>query len=148
VAFKGGHERLDWVARESLRLRPPFTQVWRRCATAAVLGGYPLPAGSLVVIPISALHRHPDLFERPEAFWPERHQHGPARGWLPFGGGARACLGATTARQMIVAALGAALEDGLIEPASRRPERAVLRGGTVEPARGGRIVLRRATAQA
>jgi hypothetical protein len=43
---------------------------------------------------------------------------------------------------MMAAALGAALARGRLERCGRGDERAVLRGGTVEPLRGGRVELR------
>lgn len=137
-----GDARLDLIARETLRVRPPFNQIWRIAAHDAELGGHHVPAGSLVVIAIAAIHVQPASFPEPERFLPERHAGGPPGGWMPFGGGVRACLGATTAREMTVAALAAALGRGRLEAASQRPERPVLRGGTVEPLRGGRVVLR------
>jgi cytochrome P450 family 135 len=138
----GDEAYLDAVVREALRLRPPFTMVWRMSAADAVLGGHAVPAGTLVVVAITALHLRPELFHEPHAFRPERHLGaGRPAGLIPFGGGARTCLGATTARLMTRAALGAALRAGRWSKPSPRPERPAVWGGTLVPLRGGRVVL-------
>jgi cytochrome P450 len=139
-AREGDPDYLDAVVRETLRLRPPFPHVWRMAARDTQLDGVPLAAGSIVMVAISAVHVRADLFDEPLAFRPERHLGAPLRGWMPFGGGARACLGATLARHITRAALAAALRRATIEPAGR-PERPVQWGGSVLPLRGGRVRL-------
>jgi cytochrome P450 len=140
-ARAGDPEYLDAVVRETLRLRPPFPHVWRMVAHDAELDGVPLRTGSVVMVAIAAVHVRPDLFDDPLSFRPDRHLGGGAtRGLIPFGGGVRACLGATMARHITRAALAATLRRGPIEPADH-PERAVQWGGSVLPLRGGRVRL-------
>jgi cytochrome P450 len=62
------------------------------------IGGYVIPAGSYVVVSQFATHRHPQFWERAEAFNPARFtaEHEAARhpyAYFPFGGGPRACIG-------------------------------------------------------
>ncbi|HSP79607.1 MAG TPA: cytochrome P450 [Myxococcaceae bacterium] len=93
--------RLSFTARvfdESLRLYPPAWLMSRRALAEDVLGGYPIPKGSIVAILPYVLHRHPAFWERPEAFepdrfLPERSGSRPRLAYLPFGGGQRLCIG-------------------------------------------------------
>jgi cytochrome P450 len=100
------------VVAESLRLYPPGWIV--RIATRAdTVGGYRIPARSMVLISPYLTHRHPDFWPEPEVFRPERFaagmEHLPHRfAYLPFGGGGRRCLGmamAETECQLILATL-------------------------------------------
>lgn len=84
------------VLQESMRLYPPVWMLPRRAKEAGEIAGVPVPAGSDVLLCPYALHRHPQLWEDPEEFRPERFTAGraPAAGaYLPFGHGPRACLG-------------------------------------------------------
>lgn len=44
----------------------------RECTEAATLGEVKLESGSVVSVPIYAIHRHPDFYPDPETFQPER----------------------------------------------------------------------------
>src|SRR5437762_12363445 len=61
------------VVNEALRLYPPGWLLSRRTIEADVLGGYPVPPGPNVLLPLSLLHCHPRFWKDPEAFWPERY---------------------------------------------------------------------------
>jgi cytochrome P450 len=86
------------VIKEALRLYPPLYGVGRRTSVAEVVGGYLLPAGSVVVVSPWVTHRHPrhwadpDRFD-PDRFTPEREAGRHRYAYLPFGAGPRACLG-------------------------------------------------------
>jgi cytochrome P450 len=120
------------VLEESMRLYPPAPVLTREAAAATQLGGRPIPAGGNIVISLYAVHRHRRLWEDPDRFDPERFM--PERKakllrtqFMPFGFGARTCIGASFAIMEGVALLaalvrGAELEwDGrhLPEPLSR-----------------------------
>ncbi|HWM39215.1 MAG TPA: cytochrome P450 [Streptomyces sp.] len=81
------------VVQEALRLHG-VTMVMRRVKPEApvTLGGYELPGGTEVVISLYAVNRHPDLYEDPEAFNPDRVQP-PRKYRLAFGAGKRKCIG-------------------------------------------------------
>ena len=86
------------VIDESLRLYPPGWVLSRRTIEADVLGGYPVPAGTNVLLPLYLLHRHPHFWKDPEAFEPERfapeHEaERPRFAYLPFAAGPRHCIG-------------------------------------------------------
>jgi cytochrome P450 len=94
-------ERLPYarmVAEEALRLYPPAYVFSRRAVAEDRLGPYRMPAGAHIVISPYALHRRPDYWPEPDAFWPERFAPGartdrPKLAYLPFGGGPRICIG-------------------------------------------------------
>ncbi|MEZ5114884.1 MAG: cytochrome P450 [Candidatus Nanopelagicales bacterium] len=83
------------VFDEALRLYPPAWLITRRSHEADEVGGRSLPAGSLVILSPWLLHRHPDLWDRPEQFAPERFLGDGVdrRGFIPFGAGPRLCIG-------------------------------------------------------
>jgi cytochrome P450 len=86
------------VVQESLRLYPPIWLYPRDLVADDLVGGYRLPAGSSVFISPYATHRHPGLWENPEAFDPERFTEArsagrPRHAYLPFGFGQRQCIG-------------------------------------------------------
>ena len=90
------------VISEALRLYPPGWLLSRRTIEADELGGYAVPPGTNVLLPLYLLHRHPDFWSDPEAFRPERFapdQEGtrPRFAYMPFAAGPRHCIGETLA---------------------------------------------------
>ena len=90
------------VIDEALRLYPPGWLLSRRTIEADVLGGYPVPAGTNVLLPLYLLHRHPRFWRNPEEFDPERfapeHEaERPRFAYMPFAAGPRHCIGETFA---------------------------------------------------
>jgi enediyne biosynthesis protein E7 len=86
------------VIDEALRLYPPGWVLSRRTIEPDVLGGYPVPAGTNVLLPLYLLHRHPHFWKNPEAFEPERfapeHEaERPRFAYMPFAAGPRHCIG-------------------------------------------------------
>jgi cytochrome P450 len=117
------------VFEETLRLYPPARGVYRDAAADDVIGGYRIPAGSTVIVSTYLIQRHPQLWENPGGFDPERFAPGqPPRhqfAYLPFGAGARKCIGhafamleGTLAITMIAQAVRPELVPGLpVKPA-------------------------------
>ena len=90
------------VIDEALRLYPPGWLLSRRTIAADVLGGYPVPAGTNVLLPLYLLHRHPHFWKNPEAFdpgrfAPEHEAERPRFAYMPFAAGPRHCIGETFA---------------------------------------------------
>jgi cytochrome P450 len=90
------------VVNEALRLYPPGWLLSRRTIEADVLGGYEIPAGANVLLPLYLLHRDGRFWKDPEAFWPERfapeHEaERPRFSYMPFAAGPRHCIGETFA---------------------------------------------------
>ena len=90
------------VVDETLRLYPPGWVLSRRTIEADTLGGYPVAAGTNVLLPLYLLHRHPKFWQAPEQFSPERfapeHEaQRPRFAYMPFAAGPRHCIGETFA---------------------------------------------------
>lgn len=90
------------VLKEVMRLYPPAPVMMRLANRDVQLGAHVISAGTLVVLPIYAIHRHrllwtdPDSFD-PMRFSPERAKEISRYQFLPFGGGPRTCIGASFA---------------------------------------------------
>ena len=90
------------VINEALRLYPPGWLLSRRTIEADVLGGFSIPPGANVLLPLYLLHRHPRFWKDPDVFWPERfaveHEaERPRFAYMPFAAGPRHCIGETFA---------------------------------------------------
>lgn len=90
------------VIDEALRLYPPGWVLSRRTIDADELGGYPVPAGTNVLLPLYLLHRHPHFWKNPDTFDPERfapeqESERPRFAYMPFAAGPRHCIGETFA---------------------------------------------------
>jgi cytochrome P450 len=90
------------VIDEALRLYPPGWLLSRRTVASDVLGGYEIPPGTNVLLPLYLLHRHPGFWSNPDEFRPERFapQHEAQRprfAYMPFAAGPRHCIGETFA---------------------------------------------------
>lgn len=86
------------VLKEALRLYPPAYIFGRQAIRDVTLAGIPIPKDTIVTVSTHALHRNPTVFSDPEAFRPERftpeaEARLPKFAYLPFGGGARVCIG-------------------------------------------------------
>ena len=84
--------------KEAMRLYPPAYTMTRLAEEDTIIGGYPVPAGSEVVLWIYWAHHDPRWWPDPEAFRPERFTpeeaaKRPKLAYMPFGAGARACIG-------------------------------------------------------
>ena len=93
--------KLDLTARvfdESLRLYPPIWVQARRTVNSDVLEGVSIPKNRMVFVHTYGMHRHPDLWEDPLAFDPdrflaERRSAIPSGAYHPFSMGQRKCIG-------------------------------------------------------
>jgi cytochrome P450 len=117
------------IIDEALRLYPPVPIDGRRTIAEDNLCGYHIPANANVNVAIYAVHRHPDYWERPGAFDPERFSPARAAGrhryaYLPFFGGPHLCIGkefALLEAQLVLATV------------ARRYRRALAPGQIVRP---------------
>jgi cytochrome P450 len=87
------------VIDEAMRLNPPAWLITRSTTADMVLSGSHIPAGSLLILSPWIVHRHPEVWEAPEEFRPDRFL--PAAppspemrtAYIPFGAGPRMCIG-------------------------------------------------------
>jgi cytochrome P450 len=101
------------VIREALRLYPPVWPIARAPIQDDAIGGYHVPAGSMMLVLPYLTHRHPDFWQNPEGFEPERFtpeamSELPRFAYFPFSGGPRKCIGdyfAEMELQLVVATL-------------------------------------------
>lgn len=140
-----GDDYLDATIKETLRMRPVITDVSRKLTCDLELGGHRVPAGSLLMPAIAAIHCREDLYPDPDEFRPERFlERAPEPyTWVPFGGGVRRCIGASFAQFEMRVIIRTILEQAQLRVASRSAERSKLRNVTAAPSRGCRVVLER-----
>lgn len=98
---------LSNAVEEALRLEAPAQGMWRHCRSDAVVGGVPVPAGSMVIAMLGAANLDPGAFACPQAF---RVDRADAAKHLAFGQGIHYCVGAGLARMEVEVAVGRLLE--------------------------------------
>lgn len=95
------------VIEESMRLYPPAYFIDRVNIADDEFNGMHFKAGSNLLFSVYEMHRHPDLWEQPETFLPERFDEGGRKfssQYFPFGAGPRKCIGNNFAMfEMIIA---------------------------------------------
>jgi len=91
------------IIDEAMRLYPAGWMVSRKALGADRLGDFFVPAGTEIYVPIYFIQRHPNLWEDPDRFNPDRfrpelskQRHRLAA--VPFSAGPRNCIGELLAR--------------------------------------------------
>ncbi|MET1073460.1 MAG: cytochrome P450 [Umezawaea sp.] len=118
---------LRQVVNEVLRMYP----VWflmRRTLAPVELGGVTLPEGAEVIFSPHALHHDPASFEQPHRFDPDRWSPDraatiPQGAFIPFGAGARGCVGNLFARTEIVVTAATVAARWRLVPVAGKPVR-------------------------
>ncbi|MCL6752775.1 cytochrome P450 [Nostoc sp. CCCryo 231-06] len=130
---------LNAVCSETLRIYPVAMLTFPRVVrTPLSLGGYELEPGTTVIGSIYLTHHREDLYPEPKQFKPERfleRQFSPYE-YLPFGGGARRCIGLAFAQLEMKLALAKILssrELELVDNGEVRPKRRGLVTGPDHP---------------
>jgi cytochrome P450 len=96
AACRGDREFLGRVVKEVLRLYPPAWIIGRETLVdVTMVDGSFIPAGTTVFAAPLLLHRRAEFFADPDAFDPDRWlgAEPPPFAYVPFGGGARRCIG-------------------------------------------------------
>jgi cytochrome P450 family 135 len=145
-----GEEYLDAVVKETLRLCPAVPLVMRRLIEPMELGGYTLPAGTIVAPCIYRMHRREDIYPRALEFRPERFLEGADAGaytWIPFGGGVRRCVAASFAQLEIKRVIQVVLREFDLRPVETGSEQAARSSVSFAPGGGARVIASRRTPQ-
>ncbi|MGV9665938.1 cytochrome P450 [Nocardia niigatensis] len=142
----GGSALREATLLETQRVRPVIDATARKVrADSLQLGRWTLARGQHVMVSIRLMHDNPELFTNPRDFDPDRFV-GARPGtfsWIPFGGGARRCIGAAFATMEMNVVLRVLLRDFTLETTDAPDERAHFRGVALVPAKKGRAVVYR-----
>jgi cytochrome P450 family 110 len=130
---------LNAVCSETLRIYPVAMMTFPRMVrTPVTLGGYELEPGTPVIGSIYLTHHREDIYPEPKQFKPERfleRQFSPYE-YLPFGGGARRCIGLAFAQlemKLALAKILSSVELELVDNNEVRPKRRGLVTGPDRP---------------
>ena len=120
------------VFQEAMRLYPPAPIIARVTTRPFSIANRPVPVGSMIYVPIYALHRHTALWTRPDEFDPERFAPEPSQdrhrfAYLPFGAGPRICIGSAFAMMEGVAILATLLRAVRLRSTSDHPPKPRMR---------------------
>ncbi len=130
---------LTAVCNEVLRIHPPVPFTFARIVREDMeILGWEFLTGSRVAGCISLLHQREELYPRPDLFRPERFldRKFHISEFMPFGAGARRCIGETLAMLEIKVAIATLLSTHEFELADDRPEKPRRRGVILTPGRG------------
>jgi len=136
---------LTAVCNETLRIHPVAMLTFPRVVQEpTTLLGHPLEPGMAIVGCIYLIHQREDLYPEPHQFKPERfleRQYSPYE-FIPFGHGARRCIGEALAQFEMKLVLATVLRHFTLELADSQPEFPRRRGVTLAPARGVKMIKR------
>lgn len=133
---------LDACVQEAMRLSPIAPAVTRNLVKPLELRTCVAPAGSIVWAAVYLTHARPDVWPEPLAYRPERFLDArpAASEFLPFGGGRRRCIGMAFASLEMVVLLAEILRRADLRLAPDAKPEPILRGITISPADGLRVV--------
>jgi cytochrome P450 len=124
------------VLTETLRLYPPSWLSTRKTTSDSHLGAHPVPAATTLIYSPYLIHHRPDLYPDPDRFDPDRwaNHTSPRHAFVPFGGGARKCIGDTFALAEATLVLATITAHWTLHPRTPHPPRPTL-GGALRPQR-------------
>jgi cytochrome P450 len=145
AAADGDDAWLDAVCKESLRVRPVVFEFGRKLTAPVELGGYRIPAGTILTLSINLVHHSSRHYPHPEEFRPQRFldQRPDPAIWMPFGGGVRRCLGATFSQVEMRTVLREVLRRVELCPTTAPDEPVRPRHVTMVPRQGTMVTVRR-----
>lgn len=146
----GGSELREATIWEVQRVRPVIDVTGRQVrADTMQLGKWTLPKGQMVIASLFLVHDNEQLWPDPRRFDADRFvgDRPDNYSWIPFGGGARRCIGAAFAHLEMNVVLRTLLRDFRLEPTDAADERWHSRGVAYAPAKGGRAVVHRRPAR-
>ena len=116
------------IFHEVLRQSPPLYFLGREAIEDCTIGEYFIPRGTIVQTYFRLPHHHPEYFECPAEFRPERWMNDAElrhmkQSYFPFGSGARMCIAWNFATREAVYALASIVQRWRIEAVVSRPPR-------------------------
>ena len=140
----GNSDYIDAVIKETLRVRPVVTEVFRAPSEPTELAGYLFQPGTQLAASILLVQYDPKLYPPdPPSFRPERFLEGAPESytWIPFGGGVRRCLGAAFAQLEMKIVISTIVRQTRLRAPRLKAEKARFWGVTVLPSRGGEAIV-------
>jgi cytochrome P450 len=138
-------EYVEAVVKETLRLCPAVPVVMRGLTEPMQLGGYTIPADTIVAPCVYLMHHRADLYPQPRSFQPERFL-GEGAGtytWIPFGGGVRRCVAVVFAQLEMKRVIQTVLTEVDLGPAESRSESAARSSVSFAPDGGATVIATR-----
>jgi cytochrome P450 len=136
---------LSAVCSETLRIHPVGMLTFPRVVEEPVeLDGYALEKGTILMGCIYLAHHREQTFPDSHTFKPERFlekQFTPYE-FMPFGGGARRCIGEVLAIYEMKIAIATILANYELALVDNKPEKPQRRGLTLAPSRGVPMILK------
>jgi cytochrome P450 len=136
---------LNAVCQETLRISPVAMLTFPRIVQEPIeILGYHLEPGKVLVGCLYLVHQREDIYPEHKQFKPERFlekSYSPYE-FVPFGGGARRCIGDALAQFELKLTLATILSKYELDLASQKPEKPKRRGVTLTPAGGIKIVIK------
>ena len=134
---------LDAVCCETLRIHPIAVNVARLLRKPLDVMGNEIAPGTTVMVSSLLVHDRPELYPDPRVFRPERflERTFSPHEFVPFGGGSRRCIGAAFAMYEMKLVLTTLLRSERFRLVDDREVKAVVRGLTMGP-KGGVKMLR------
>lgn len=144
-------ELLDRVIKESMRILPAVPFLFMRvCAENTTIGGFSMPKGGNLMISPLAAHHDPKIYLDPKRFQPDRWASKPPStyDYMPFGVGARACIGMLFAERALRLMLPMILQRYRFSIPARTTIDRLTRGNILHPRQGIPMLIEPATASA
>jgi cytochrome P450 len=111
--------QLDWFINEVLRYYPSIPFFVRQVALDTGIERLRLKKGSVIIVSIIGVHRHPDYWKDPERFDCSRSEfvenNYDRRAFIPFSSGIRSCGGAKLARLELIEGLKAFIQRFIVK---------------------------------
>jgi cytochrome P450 family 135 len=141
-AREGDDAYLEALVKEILRIRTPVPLGGaRHVLEPFAIENWTIPSSVPILIDAHSVHHDPEIYPEPHRVRPERFLEEPPDrySFLPFGGGAHRCLGASLAILEIKIVLREIISQLELEPLSPTIARPVPRGPTLAPRGGARV---------
>ena len=135
---------LNAVCNETMRIHPVAMLTFPRQVEEEVeMLGYTLKPGTVIMGAMYLTHQREDLYPNHSEFKPDRfleRQYSPYE-FIPFGGGARRCLGEALAQFEMKLVIATIMSHYQLALGDSRPEKPRRRGVTLAPTRGVKMVM-------